>query len=147
LTTAPLPNPDLPENCRADYEEAASILNTSPRGAAALLRLAIQKLCKHLGEPGNDINTDIAALVAKGLPEQVRMALDAIRVIGNESVHPGSLDMRDNVDVATRLFAALNVVANVMITQPKEIAALYAVVPPGKQAAADRRDGREPAQG
>jgi hypothetical protein len=145
-SAAPLPNEDLPSDCLDDYKEAATILHDSPRGAAALLRLAIQKLCKHLGEEGRDINADIAALVKKGLSEQIRKALDAIRVIGNESVHPGTMDMRDDVETATKLFHAINVVANVMITQPKEIDALYDQVPPGKQVAADRRDGREPGE-
>ena len=40
-------NPDLPEEIIADYNEAAMVLNLSPRSAAALLRLSIQKLCKH----------------------------------------------------------------------------------------------------
>ena len=67
---APPANPDLPEHIRRDYEEAGSILDHSPRGAAALLRLAIQKLCKELGQSGNNINTDIPALVAGGLRRQ-----------------------------------------------------------------------------
>ena len=40
----------LSEDIRRDYDEASSILDRSPRGAAALIRLAIQKLCKELGQ-------------------------------------------------------------------------------------------------
>ena len=59
VTTVPIPNTDLSEAVRVDYIEAANIINDSPRAAAALLRLALQKLCKDLGEAGNNINDDI----------------------------------------------------------------------------------------
>jgi hypothetical protein len=68
---APFPNPEMPEMVKKLFLEAASISTKSPRGAAALLRLAIQVLCKELGENGVNINIDIKELVKKGLPEIV----------------------------------------------------------------------------
>ena len=64
-SSVPTPNEDLEEDIRKDYNEAAEIVEKSPKSAAALLRLAIQKLCKQLGEDGENINTDIGELVKK----------------------------------------------------------------------------------
>ena len=63
------PNGDLPKEIIADYEEARSIVSLSPRGASALLRLSIQKLCKHLGGTGKNLDDDIAALVSSELSQ------------------------------------------------------------------------------
>lgn len=142
-SSAPLPNADMPEDVKQDYEEARSIIATSPRGAAALLRLAVQKLCKHLGEPGKHIDTDIKNLVAKGLPEAVQQALDSVRVVGNNAVHPGQIDFTDNAGVANGLFAMLNFICENRITQPKMISQFYqATVPADTQGHINKRDGR-----
>lgn len=141
--SAPLPNADMPEDVKQDYEEARSIVAASPRGAAALLRLAVQKLCKHLGEPGENINADIKNLVAKGLPEAVQQALDSVRVVGNNAVHPGQIDFTDNAGVANGLFAMLNFICENRITQPKMISQFYqATVPINTQEHINKRDGR-----
>lgn len=118
-------NPDLSPEIQADYSEAASIVNHSPRGAAALLRLCIQKLCKQLGESGKDINADIASLVKKGLNPKIQKALDVVRVVGNNAVHPGELDLKDDKDTAVQLFKLINLIAEKMITEPKEIDGVY----------------------
>jgi hypothetical protein len=141
--TAPLPNSDMPEDIKRDYEEARSILELSPRGAAALLRLAIQKLCKHLGESGENINADIANLVKKGLPEKLQKALDLVRVVGNNAVHPGQLDITDDTATAGKLFVLINIICDILITQPKNIDDLYEkTIPDNLKQAIDKRDGR-----
>lgn len=137
---APEPNYDLPEEILADYREASTILDLSPRGAAALVRLCIQKLCKHLGQSGENINTDIKALVAAGLDSRVQKALDAVRVIGNNAVHPGNMDLSDDRATAESLFRLLNLIAEKMISEPKHVDEVYALLPPSARAAIEVRD-------
>lgn len=141
--TAPLTNPDLPDDIKDDYTEARNIIELSPRGAVALLRLAIQKLCVYLGEPGKNINTDIGNLVAKGLPTKMQKALDSVRVVGNNAVHPGVIDLKDDIETARKLFAFVNIIADVMITQPNEIDKFYdETVPENLKEAINKRDGK-----
>lgn len=142
VSTAPAANEDLADDIKIDYKEAASIVSKSPRGAAALLRLCIQKLCMQLGEKGKSIDNDIAALVQKGLDVQVQQALDTVRVIGNEAVHPGEMDLRDDPELAGHLFELVNLIADQMITQPKKRAAIYAKLPARKLDAIERRDAK-----
>lgn len=138
---APPANPDLPEEVRRDYDEASAILDLSPRGAAALIRLGIQKLCKELGQPGENINVDIKALVAGGLDPRVQKALDAVRVIGNNAVHPGQIDLRDDRATAESLFRLMNLIADKMISEPKHVDEVYAALPEGARSAIEKRDG------
>ena len=143
MSQAPMANADLPPEIVKDYEEARSILSRSPRGAAALLRLCVQKLCLHLGEPGKSINDDIAALVGKGLPRRIQQSLDIVRVIGNEAVHPGTIDLRDSPEIAIQLFILVNLTADAMISQPKQIDAMYKALPREKRDHIEKRDGRK----
>lgn len=136
------PNSDLPLDIQEDYEEARLIANFSPRGAAALLRLALQKLCRFLGEPGKNINADVASLVAKGLPAKVQEALDSVRVIGNEAVHPGSIDLKDDKEIVFKLFKLINFISVKMIAEPREISELYGTLPADKLEGIARRDFR-----
>jgi hypothetical protein len=143
-TTAPLPHGDMPADMRADFEEARLIAPFSPRGAAALLRLSIQKLCRELGEKGDNINADIAALVAKGLSPQLQQALDVVRVVGNNAVHPGELSADDVSDVCNALFALINHIVDEMIARPKKITALYESLPVGARSGIVKRDQKSP---
>ena len=136
----PYPNPDLPDDVKEDYIEARNIINSSPRGASALLRLSIQKLCKYLGEKGENINLDIKNLVSKGLPLKVQQSLDILRVVGNNAVHPGKIDLKDNRELAIALFGLVNIIADVMITQPKHVEELYGGLPANLLESIEKRD-------
>ncbi len=133
-------NPDLPEDVIIDYNEAKDIVNISPRGAAALLRLAIQKICVYLGEKGKNINDDIANLVKKGLPVQLQQALDSVRVIGNHAVHPGVIDLEDKPETAFALFSFVNIICDYFITQPKKISEVFGSLPQKDKDNISKRD-------
>lgn len=142
MMTGPTPNPDLSDDVRHDYMEAREILDLSPREAAALLRLAVEKICTELNAEGDDINKKIAFLVSKGLDEGVQQALDAVRVIGNEAVHPGQIDLRDDRETATKLFDLVNFIAEDQISRPKQRMAIYNMIPEGKRKAIDTRNAK-----
>lgn len=140
-STAPRPSPDMPNDIASDFQEARLIHDHSPRGAAALLRLALQKLLPHIGATDSNINAGIAELVAAGtIPHRVQQALDSVRVIGNEAVHPGEFDLRDDPATVLTLFNLLNFIVEKAISEPKEIDAIYGGLPPSKLRGIEDRD-------
>jgi len=140
VSNAPLPHPEIPESAKLDYEEARKVFRDSPRSSAALLRLVIQKLCKALGQKGDNLNADIGELVKAGLPVQVQRSLDIVRVVGNNQVHPGTLDVRDDPTIATSLFELSNVIVEDRISRPKQIEELYLKLPEKSRKAIEERD-------
>lgn len=136
------PNPDLPNEIAQDFREAATIAGASPRGAAALLRLCLQKLCEHLlgGRSTHRIFNDIGLLVKDGLDPSVQMALDYVRIAGNDSVHAGTISVQDDPAIVATLFNLINLVANDRITRPKQIAAMYESIPESKRRSIEKRD-------
>ncbi len=138
-TNSPPVNEDLPDEIKKIYIEAASVAEKSPRSAAALLRLSIQLLCKHLGEPGKKINDDIASLVKKGLPADVQKALDIVRVVGNNAVHPGKIST-DSPEIVQSLFELINIIAERMLTEPRKISEMYNSLPDRNRDQIAKRD-------
>jgi len=139
---APVPpsHQDMPAICIEEYNEARDIVYRSPRAAAALLRLCLQKLMQELGEQGKNINDDIGSLVKKGLPIEVQQALDYCRVIGNNGVHPGEIELTDNPDISHSLFEMINFIIEDRISRPKRVASLYSILPEGALKAVEKRD-------
>lgn len=140
---APLPELDMPSDVKVDYEEAARISAKSPRGAAALLRLGLQKLCLHLGKDGDNINKDIRSLAEdQVLPPMVIKVADTVRITGNNAVHPGEMSDEDFDYVSSKLFDLLNFIVKKAITEPKELEELYKKVPEKPRASAEKEDAK-----
>ncbi|MDE9543725.1 DUF4145 domain-containing protein [Xenorhabdus bovienii] len=137
------PENDMPDGIKEDYNEAASIFSRSPRGAAALLRLGLQKLCKHLGEKGENINNDIRSLAGKNvLPPLVISVADTVRITGNNAVHPGEMNDEDFDLIASKLFGLLNFIVRKGIVEPKELQSLYERMPEKPRQSAEAADQR-----
>ena len=137
-----VPADDMPSDVKQDFIEAGEIYGKSPRGSAALLRLCLQKLMRHLGQTGENLNEDIRELVSKGLNSTIQQALDVVRVIGNNAVHPGTIDLRDTPEVAAKLFAIVNLIVQTMISTPNQVSHLFEGLPDGAKKAIERRDGK-----
>ncbi len=139
------PSDDMPEDVKQDYIEAASIYQKSPRGAAALLRLGLQKLCKHLGAEGKNINTDINTLAQDDkISKLLIKAADIVRITGNNAVHPGTINDEDLDNIAIKLFDLLNIIVRQGITEPKEVDELFNKMPDGPRQAAENRGKPKP---
>ena len=143
-TNVPPPNADLPEKVKETYLEAASISSKSPRAAAALLRLAIEMLCKELEPRAKDLNQAIGNLVQNGLPKQIQQALDVVRVTGNNAIHAGQINLDspdvDSPKVVSHLFTIVNLIGESMISTPQRVSSLYDALPQGARDQIERRD-------
>jgi hypothetical protein len=60
-------------------------------------------------------------------------------VVGNNQVHPGTLDVRDDPTIATRLFELINVIVEDRISRPKQIEELYQKLPETSRKAIEGR--------
>lgn len=141
LTDIPQPNVDMPEDIEKIYLEAAKVLKDSPRASAALSRLAIDHLTLKFSDK-NNLNSRIADMVSKGLSPMVQQALDTVRVIGNNAVHPGTINLGDNTKLALSLLELVNLIVDKQISEPKKIQEVYDRLPKSSLEAIKKRDSK-----
>jgi len=65
-----------------------------------------------------------------------------VRVIGNNAVHPGTIDLKDDRDTVNKLFRLVNFIAHKTITEPREVDEIYNGLPADKVAGINKRDKR-----
>jgi len=144
--TAPIAHEDMPKSVLEYYNEAREISNLSPRSAAALLRIAVKKLCEHLGENEPNLNRAIGNLHKKGLPKRVIRSLDIVRIVGNEGgAHEGQIDLtgEDNKEIVDKLFWLVNFIIEKTITEPMEVDREFSSLPENKKQGVEDRDEHE----
>lgn len=133
---------DMPLSVLSIYSEAAEIADASPRGAAALLRVALELLTHELGcDPRKGINDKIGELVGQGLSPEVIKALDILRVTGNNAAHTaGTLLLDDDRESATALFQIINYIVEQTISHKKRLEEMHARPPDGIKQQIERRN-------
>lgn len=129
------PNPDMPGVVRDRYIEASKVVGLSPVSAAALLRLALQLLLKEVLQEDStgSVYEDIKLLKDRPIDSSLVKALDIIRISGNESVHPGTVNLNENKDDAFYLFDLLNMICDQFFTQPRKMQEMYEKMPESKR--------------
>ncbi len=139
------PIEEMDKDIKELYNEARDIIESSPKGSCAILRLALQKLCNRLAdqEENKKIDGAIKKLVEKGLPTTIQKAMDTIRIVGDEAVHPGEININDNKDLAIAMFRLLNMIVEKMIVEPKQIDDLYNLMPKNKLEGIGNRDKKK----
>jgi hypothetical protein len=70
-----------------------------------------------------------------------------VRVIGNESVHPGTIDLKDDIKTVTILFNLVNFIVENSIAEPKRINKMFGNLPPDKIKGIADRDAHLATQG
>jgi hypothetical protein len=131
---------DTPAEILPDYNEAAEIFAISPRASAAILRVALEKLLNFIGLKGDDINGNIKNLVELGLSEELQRSMDIIRILGNESVHYGSVNLNEDRTTANKLFLIFNLIVEKTITNRNMLADIYDQLPENKVNGIKQRD-------
>ena len=66
--------------------------------------------------------------------------MDIVRIVGNEAVHPGEINLDDNSEMAIKMFRLMNMIIEKMIIDPRELEELYNTMPDDKLEGIKNRD-------
>jgi hypothetical protein len=137
--TSPEPKLDALPDVPQENENVNQTLDASPRGAAVLLRLATEKLCKELGETEQGPRPTIASPLQEEVDARVLKALEAIRIIESNAMPPDYVGVRDDRATAETLSGLVNLICEKMMIEPRHLQALYTRVREGAQSAIEQR--------
>lgn len=119
--TAPQATEYMSTDIRKIYDEASRVLSKSPRSAAALLRLALEKQCKELGSTGKNLHEDITFIVeTKNVSSEVEDAMNDLRIAGNLAVHAGIINLHEDEKNVPIMFDLINFIIEELIARPQK---------------------------
>jgi hypothetical protein len=136
------PHPDMPEQVRELYLEAATVASVSRRAGAALARCTVERLIKVLdpdGPPREDLSARIARIKSR-VTQPLGEMLDVVRVTGNGALHvdeqPGelvvmALDDKDGPQLLELLLQTANDLVEELVTRPSTTSELWTKLPEG----------------
>ncbi len=76
------------------------------------------------------------------IKENVQEACDILRVIGNNAVHSGQIDIDDTTEISESLFELLNYIVEESIRLPAKRKMLFDSLPKTAKDAIAKRDGK-----
>lgn len=147
--TGPPAHLDMPPSVGELYREAQEVAGASPRAAAVLLRVALERLLAEAGRDGKNLNDAIAEYIKEGdVPDELQQAMDVVRITGNQAAHPEQLRVDDSVGGTAALFEIVNELVDRLIGFKARMARVYSQLDEEKRAQVERRDGPQaPASG
>jgi Domain of unknown function (DUF4145) len=96
------------EESAEDFEKAAAILNKSPDGAAALMRICIQNMLPLLKKEGRELDDNISSLVHKGLEVEIQQSMDTLQVLRKTPFQQSYNRFNEDREMATKFVKLLN---------------------------------------
>lgn len=121
--------PEVPARYSRDFEQAAAVVDLSPKASAALSRRILQDVIRErLGIQRHSLASEIDVFIADpGVPTSLANAVDAVRNVGNFAAHPQKdLHTAEVVDVepgeAEWLLEVLDSLFDFAFVQPQRLA-------------------------
>ncbi len=135
----------VPDGIVRDYEEAAAIVDLSPRASAVLSRRCLQAIMRGYYKVGNlrTLHDEIEAAHANGMPTPIFEAAMALKTVGNIGAHPEQ-DIEHIVDIEPHEASALVAFVaflfeNTYIKDVQEQARLAKIAQLGKDKSSERK--------
>ncbi|MGD0591805.1 MAG: DUF4145 domain-containing protein [Bacteroidota bacterium] len=82
--------PEVPQNYKSDFTEAAEVLPISPKASAAISRRLLQNIMQdNYKIKKRNLDQEITDFISlPGIPSHLTQAVDAVRNVGNFAAHP-----------------------------------------------------------